>query len=52
VHSVIGTSANVPDETQAHGLLHGRETAAFGDAGYLDVHQRPSSSGGSSGMWR
>jgi IS5 family transposase len=30
---VIGTPANVADVTQAHDLLHGEETVAFGDAG-------------------
>src|SRR4051812_37883726 len=35
VHSVIGTPANVADVTQAHDLLHGDETVAFGDAGYI-----------------
>jgi IS5 family transposase len=41
VHSVIGTAANVADVTQAHELLHGSETVAFGDAGYIGVEQRP-----------
>jgi IS5 family transposase len=41
VHSVIGTPANVADVTKAHELLHGRETVAFGDAGYIGVEQRP-----------
>src|SRR5712672_4782232 len=35
VHSVIGTPANVADVTKAHELLHGQETVAFGDAGYI-----------------
>ena len=34
VHTVIGTAGNVADVTQAHGLLHGDETAALGDASY------------------
>jgi IS5 family transposase len=41
VHSVIGTAANVADVTKAHELLHGGETVAFGDAGYIGVEQRP-----------
>jgi IS5 family transposase len=41
VHSLIGTAANVADVTQAHDLLHGDETVAFGDAGYIGVEQRP-----------
>jgi transposase, IS5 family len=45
VHSVIGTAANVNDVTQAGGLLHGEEEAAFGDAGYRGVHKRPEAQG-------
>ena len=41
VHSVVGTAANVADVTKAHELLHGHETVAFGDAGYIGVEQRP-----------
>jgi IS5 family transposase len=41
VHSVIGTSANVGDVTQAHGLLHGEEEVVFADAGYIGVEKRP-----------
>lgn len=41
VHSLIGTAANVADVTQAHALLHGEETQAFGDAGYQGVEKRP-----------
>jgi len=41
VHSVIGTAANVADVTQAHDLLHGEETVAFGDAGYTGAAARP-----------
>jgi len=43
VHSMIGTAANVADVTQAHDLLHGEETVAFGDAGYAGVAKRPES---------
>src|SRR3546814_5396403 len=34
-------AANVNDVTQAHGLLHGQETVALGDAGYQGVAKRP-----------
>ncbi|TDY16799.1 IS4 family transposase [Paraburkholderia sp. BL6665CI2N2] len=40
VHSVVGTSANVSDVSQAHALLHGHEEEAFGDAGYIGVDKR------------
>jgi IS5 family transposase len=40
VHSVIGTSGNVADITQAHALLHGQEERASGDAGYQGVDKR------------
>ena len=40
VHTVIGTAANVHDVTQAHGLLHGAERVAIGDAGYQGVAKR------------
>jgi IS5 family transposase len=39
-HTVVATSANVSDVTQAHALLHGDETTAFGDAGYQGVEER------------
>ena len=45
VHSVIGTSANVNDATQVGALLHGDETAAFGDAGYRSVDKRQEAQG-------
>lgn len=45
VHTVIGTSANVNDVTQAGALLHGQETAAFGGAGYRGVHKRDDAKG-------
>ena len=41
VHTVVTTPANVNDVTQAHSLLHGKETMAFGDAGYQGVEKRP-----------
>lgn len=40
VHTVVATAANVADVTQAHALLHGDETIAFGDAGYQGVAKR------------
>ena len=40
VHTVIGTAGNISDVTQAHALLHGDETLAFGDAGYQGVEKR------------
>ena len=40
VHTVVTTAANVGDVTQAHALLHGEETAVFGDAGYQGVEKR------------
>lgn len=39
-HTVVTTAANVSDVTQAHALLHGDETTAFGDAGYQGVEKR------------
>jgi IS5 family transposase len=45
VHTVIGTAANVNDVTQGHGLLHGKETVVFADAGYLGVIKRPEATG-------
>ena len=40
VHTVLATAANVADVTQAHALLHGDESVAFGDAGYQGVEKR------------
>lgn len=40
VHTLVGTAANVHDVTQAQALLHGDETAVFGDAGYQGVEKR------------
>ena len=40
VHTVIGTSANVNDVTQAHALVHGEESDVFADAGYQGVEKR------------
>jgi IS5 family transposase len=46
VHTVVGTAANVNDVTQAHALLHGEETHAFGDAGYTGVTKREENQAG------
>jgi transposase, IS5 family len=45
VHTVTGTAANVHDVTQAHALLHGEETVAFGDSAYLGADKREDSLG-------
>ena len=45
VHSMSATAANAHDVTQAHNLLHGGETVAWGDAGYQGVHKRRESLG-------
>ena len=37
---MVTTAANTNDVTQAHALLHGEETHAFGDAGYTGVTKR------------
>jgi IS5 family transposase len=41
VHTVRGTAGNVHDVVEANSLLHGKETDAFGDAGYQGAHKRP-----------
>ena len=50
VHSLVGTAANVADVTQAHHLLHGEETHAFGDAAYQGVDKREENAG-SNARW-
>ena len=40
VHSVVTTAANVHDITQAHALLHGKESDVFADSGYRGVAKR------------
>ena len=37
---MVTTAANVHDVTQAHALLHGEETDAFGDSGFRGVDKR------------
>ena len=40
-HSLATTAANESDVAHAHRLLHGKETRAWGDAGYQGVEKRP-----------
>ena len=40
MHSMTTTPANVHDVTEAHRLLHGRESQVWGDAGYMGVQKR------------
>jgi transposase, IS5 family len=40
VHTVTTTAANAHDVTEAHKLLHGDETAVFGDSGYRGLEKR------------
>jgi len=40
VHTVVATSAEVADVTQAEALLHGEEEAAHGDAGFAGADRR------------
>ena len=39
VHHVTGTAANVADVTEVPSLLHGKEMAVFGDAGYTGAEK-------------
>jgi len=39
--TVRGTSANVNDVVEANSLLHGKEVAGYGDAGYQGADKRP-----------
>ena len=39
VHSVVTTAANVGDVTQVGNLLHEKEQAVFGDAGYIGAEK-------------
>jgi IS5 family transposase len=41
VHTVTGTAANEADINQMAAVLHGREEAAFADAGYTGAEKRP-----------
>lgn len=43
VHTLVTTAANCHDVTQAHALLHGEESVAYGDAGYQGVEKREES---------
>jgi IS5 family transposase len=40
VHTVVGTAANVNDDTQASKLVHGEETDLFAEAGYQGLTKR------------
>ncbi len=40
VHTVRGTAGNVNDVVEANALLHGQESDAFADAGYLGADKR------------
>ena len=40
VHTVVVTSANVHDVTQAKACLHGQEEHVFADAGYIGLEKR------------
>jgi IS5 family transposase len=44
-HTLVTTPANTADVTQAHQLLHGEESVAFGDAGYQGVEKREENQG-------
>jgi len=41
VHSLHATAANESDVAHTHEVLHGQETNAFLDAGYIGVEKRP-----------
>src|SRR5690606_42163071 len=41
IHSMTTTSANAHDITQISSLLHGKDKAVWGDAGYCGVEKRP-----------
>jgi IS5 family transposase len=41
VHTVTATPANTADVTEVSKLLHGKETAIYGDAGYTGAEKRP-----------
>ena len=45
VHTLVTTSANVSDVTQAHALLHGEERFGVGDAGYQGAEKREENQG-------
>lgn len=51
VHSMTTTPANVHDITQAHRLLHGEESAVWGDSGYIGVHKREENRGYTGGWY-
>ncbi len=43
--SLGATATNVADVTEAHRLLHGGESEAYGDVGYRGVEKRPDQAG-------
>ena len=45
VHTLVTTSANVSDVTQAHALLHGEELFGVGNAGYQGAEKREENQG-------
>ena len=45
VHSMTTAAANAHDITEAHNLLHGRETVVWGHAGYQGVGKREETQG-------
>jgi len=45
VHTVVATSANVNDVTQAAALVHGQEADVFADAGYQGIAKREEARG-------
>ena len=51
VHTLVTTAANCHDVTQAHALLHGEESVAYGDAGYQGVEKREENLGANI-IWR
>ena len=50
VHTLVTTSANVSDVTQAHALLHGEERFGVGDAGYQGAEKREEKPGAPDSM--
>ena len=46
VHTVRGTAGNVHDVLEANTLLHGKESQAWGDAGYQGADKRPDAKAG------
>ena len=51
VHHVECTAENVPDVTQVHKLLHGREATICGDSGYTGADKREELQHVDAGFW-